>query len=69
MFLDKGEDMKQQNIVLPPEKPCAVCKTLTDTPYGRNTYGDPLCSKKCSHIWDSMDVKERFEKTRERRNP
>jgi len=52
--------MKQENIVRPPPKPCIICDTLTDKPYGRTTYGDNLCSKKCNNEWHEMDLHQRF---------
>jgi hypothetical protein len=50
--------MKQENIVKPPPQPCAVCKVLTDKPYGRTING-VLCSKKCSKIWDETRYERR----------
>lgn len=51
--------MKQENLVKPPEKACAVCGVLTGKPYGRNSQGEPLCSKKCCTTWDQTDIRER----------
>lgn len=52
--------MKQENIVKPPAKPCIICGTPTDKPYGRNTYGDILCSRKCNNEWEKLDWQARF---------
>lgn len=51
--------MKQENLVKPPEKPCAVCGVLTGKPYGRNSQGEPLCSKKCNDTWYADRYQER----------
>lgn len=52
--------MKQKNLTEPQDKACVICGTLTNKPYGRNTYGDNLCSKKCCKAWDATPHEERY---------